>query len=423
LAGKLTNELNEANETVVEPNMNHTNVPDKSAAAPQPTSLLPLKTLYFIYYAGLGTYSTFIGVYYASLGLSGTQIGLINTVIPIVGMFSGPLWGMLSDRSGKTRALLMLAVLGLIASTLALSEASSFTMILPVVGIFALFNTTLMPLLDSTTLSVLGEQRERYGSQRVWGSIGFIATSAVIGLLLERTGLHTIFYTFAFANLCFLVALIRLPERKVHLPQSMLTGLTQMVRQPPWLLFAMCIVLLGLATSGMYSFLSLTIKKQGGSDALIGIVWMLSAIVEMPFMALSAPLLSRFGSRRLMAVALLAFAVRMLLYGLMPAPEWAAGISIVAGTSFGLYSIAVVNYANELAPENLKATSQGLVVALTSLSAIAGAPFSGWLFDQVGPSNMFLILAGCCLLALLFFGAGRVLINRQAAARQANGLQ
>jgi MFS family permease len=121
-----------------------------------------------------------------------------------------------------------------------------------------------------------------------------------------------------------------------------------------------------------------------------------------------------------MAVALFAFAMRMLLYGLMPAPEWAAGISVVAGTAFGLYSIAVVNYANELAPANLKATSQGLVVALTSLSGIAGAPFSGWLFDRVGPSNMFLILAGCCFLALLFFGIGRLLMNRQPVAQPEN---
>jgi MFS family permease len=117
---------------------------------------------------------------------------------------------------------------------------------------------------------------------------------------------------------------------------------------------------------------------------------------------------------------LLAFAMRMLLYGLMPAPEWAAAISLVAGTGFGLYSIAVVNYANELAPANLKATSQGLVVALTSLSGIAGAPLSGFLFDRVGPSNMFLVLAGLCFLALLFFAAGRLLINRQPAAQQAN---
>ncbi|HEY3341376.1 MAG TPA: major facilitator superfamily domain-containing protein 6 [Anaerolineae bacterium] len=406
---------------VIEPKADHTHVAGDSAAAPvQPPRLWPLKILYFIFYAGQGTYTTFIGVYYASLGLSGTQIGLINTVIPITGMISSPLWGMLSDRSGKTRTLLMLAVTGLIAATLALSAAPSFAVILPIVALFALFNTTIIPLLDSTTLSVLGDQRQRYGAQRLWGSIGFIITSAVIGLLLERTGLHAIFYTYTIANLFFLLALIGLPERKVHLQQSMLAGLRQMVRRPPWLLFAICIVLLGLATSGMYGFLSLTLKKQGGSDSLIGIVWTLSAIAETPFMALGAPLLRRFGSRKLMAVALFAFAMRMLLYGLMPAPEWAAGISVVAGTAFGLYSIAVVNYANELAPANLKATSQGLVVALTSLSGIAGAPFSGWLFDRVGPSNMFLILAGCCFLALLFFGIGRLLMNRQPVAQPEN---
>src|SRR5450759_603331 len=154
---------------VIESEANHTNVPEEPVAAPvQPPRLWPLKLLYFIFYASQGSYTTFIGVYYASLGLSGTQIGLINTVIPITGMISSPLWGMLSDRTGKTRTLLMLAVTGLIASTLALSVAPTFAIILPIVALFAVFNTTIIPLLDSTTLSVLGEQRQRYGAQRLW---------------------------------------------------------------------------------------------------------------------------------------------------------------------------------------------------------------------------------------------------------------
>jgi MFS family permease len=384
------------------------------ADAMQAPRLLPLKVLYFFFFAGQGTFFTFINVYYSSIGLSGTQIGLINTVAPLAGMFSSPLWGMLSDRFGRTRRLLMLAVTGVIVATLLLSAAPSFGLIVPIVAVYALFNTSIMPLIDSTTLSLLGQHRERYGAQRVWGTVGFILVSAGVGYVVERTGLHSIFYGYTIAMACFGFALIWLPEQPVRLQSSLLHGLNKMVRQPPWLLFTASITLLGLATSGMANFLSIMVKGMGGSDSLIGLMWMVAALVEMPIMASSAPLLRRFGPARLLAVALLAYTLRMLLYGLMPTAELVAAVNVLGGVSFGLYWLSAVNYANELAPVNLKATSQGLFVATASLAGMLGAVLTGWLFDLVGPAPMFRILALCCVLALALFALGRLYMKRRA---------
>ena len=114
-----------------------------------------------------------------------------------------------------------------------------------------------------------------------------------------------------------------------------------------------------------------------------------------------------------MAFALVVYAIRMLLYGALPAPEWAAAVNLLGGLSFGLYWISAVTYANELAPADLKATSQGLLVAVTSLSMMIGAIFTGWLYDTVGPQVMFRVLAGCCVLAVLLFGVGRAFLSRR----------
>ena len=66
--------------------------------------------MYFLYYTGFGIYLPFINIYYSHIGLSGLEIGLINTLSPLVGMLSAPLWGILNDRFGKTRVLLAIAV-------------------------------------------------------------------------------------------------------------------------------------------------------------------------------------------------------------------------------------------------------------------------------------------------------------------------
>jgi PPP family 3-phenylpropionic acid transporter len=79
-----------------------------------------VKVLYFLVFAGIGIFTSFINIYYRSINLSGTQIGLINMVSPLVGIFSSIAGGMLSDRFGKNRRIFIIACLGIIISIIGL---------------------------------------------------------------------------------------------------------------------------------------------------------------------------------------------------------------------------------------------------------------------------------------------------------------
>jgi len=373
----------------------------------------PVKGLYFFFFAGVGLFFTFINVYYQSIGLSGMQIGLINAFGSLVGIFSTTLWGILNDRFGKTRLLFVVAVLGAILAVLGLSAARMFVWILPAACIFALFNSTFIPMMDSTTLSLLGDQRERYGTIRVWGTIGFIITSSTVGFIYERTGLHAMFIVYALVMGFFLVASIGLPSQPVRLRGSLLQGLSEMVRQPLWVLFAASVFLLWLANSGTMAFLSVAIKTMGGSERLIGLSWTIAAVTELPVMLFSASLLRKFGTTWLLFISFVGFSIRISLYAIMPSPNWVLVINVLNSVSFVPFQVGAVAYANEIAPEHLKATTQSLLFSIMGLSNMAGAMISGWLFDQIGPAGLFKTLAGICILALLLFGLGRLALNKR----------
>lgn len=53
---------------------------------------------------------------------------------------------------------------------------------------FSLFITAILPQLEALTMATLGEQRQRYPLLRAWGSLGFILTSSMAGLLLGWWG-------------------------------------------------------------------------------------------------------------------------------------------------------------------------------------------------------------------------------------------
>lgn len=373
-----------------------------------------MKALYALYFGGLGIYFTFINVYFRSIGLSGAEIGLLTAIAPLVAIFAGTVWGLLSDRTGQTRLLLMLASAGAIITMLILPAARTFIALIPLVAIFSLFNSAIIPLVDSMTLALLGDQRERYGAQRIWGSIGFIVTSSASGFLVGALGIHVIFAGFAVALGLHLCVLALLPNQPVELRGSILRGLPGLVQQPAWVLFAVCIMLVTIAGNAMGAFLSITVKTLGGSDSLVGLGWTIAALSELPIMAGSAWLLRKAGPARLLMVAFLAYTVRMFLYSIAQAPEWVLAINSMGGVSFALYWISSVTYANQLAPAGLKATSQGMLATLTNLAGVLGVAAAGWLFDLRGPSGMFQIMAIVCAAALTVFVTGRLWLRQRA---------
>jgi PPP family 3-phenylpropionic acid transporter len=329
-------------------------------------------------------------------------------------------WGVLNDRFGKTRLFVMVATAGTTCSALAISVLPGWPWVILGSSSFSIFSSALIPLLDSTTLSLLGEHKEAYGRQRIWGSFGYIVTSAGAGILLQQTGMRAMFPAYAVVMAGFFIAASGLPNRPIHLGGFSLRGLGQMVRQPSWLVFSGSIILLGLGFAGVSNFVSVMIKTLGGSESLIGLSWTMAAISELPILYFSAELLRRWGPARVVATGLATYGIRFALYAIMPSPAWALGIHALCGSGFGLFWVGAVAYVSEIAPPHLKTTSQGLLMSLMSIASVGSSLITGWLFDQAGPRGLSLALAASCFLSLVLFSVGQTAIRRRAALRSAD---
>lgn len=364
------------------------------------------KGLYFFLFAAVGILVPFLNVYYKSIGLSGTQIGMISTIGPLIAIFSGPAWGMLADRLGKMRLLLACVVVGAAVTALGMRFATTLGAILLIVAAFSVFSSALIPLVDSYNIMLLGEHRERYSDQRLWGTIGFLATSTFSGFVLEKTGLQAIFFGYVVCLLFFLFTLAGLPPMPARVNQAVFAGFKQMLRRPVWIIMAITAIMLMLANNSWVNFLGITMKQMGGSDGLIGIVWSIGAFVELPVMWYGTRLLYRLGTRNMMLLGFLFYGLRMLFYALMPSPEWAMAIAVLHSVTFGFYWIGSVNYVSEIAPEELRATGQSLLAAFFNIARALGAPMMGWIFDHGGPTRMFTLAALIVWGGAIIFWAG-----------------
>ena len=70
-----------------------------------------MRAFYFIYYMGLGVYTTYITIYFQSIGLSSSEIGLVQSIGPVVSMLGLTIAGSIADKTGKMNIVLSVSLL------------------------------------------------------------------------------------------------------------------------------------------------------------------------------------------------------------------------------------------------------------------------------------------------------------------------
>ena len=384
----------------------------QTGPAPKPGRMWVLWMLFFFQFAAVGIYFTFLNVYLKQAGLSGTQIGFIGMASGIVGVAGTFLWGYLSDRTGQPRVLIAAGALGglLAAQLIPLVEilklANAFGLYVAIGCVGSLMTSSASSLVDSTTLVMLGENRQAYGRYRLGGSVGYVMGTIAAGFLYDQVGYLWMFPSYGLLMLFFALIALQLPRRAIRLKGTGGREIGQMIRQPTWLILIATAFLFWVANYASIAFMSVILKSMGANDKLIAFAMVIGAVVEMPFMAFSGQLIRRFGAVRLLWFALFLQIIRYFLLAQMSVPAWAIAINMLNGPGFVLFWNSAVNLVSRLAPPSLVATAQGFFASTVSLASIISNPISGVLFDQLGPSGLFWVMTAFCVAAFLLYGFG-----------------
>lgn len=364
--------------------------------------------LFFFQYLAIGGYFVYLNVYLRQAGLSGTQLGVLNMTSSIIGVVSALVWGYISDRTGKPRLLVAIGAAGTLGVAQLIPLVHTFWAYFAIACVSAILSSSLTTLVDGVTLALLGEKSENYGRFRMGGSIGYILAASVSGFVYDRTGLGLIFPFYAVAMGGFTVMALLLPDIPVKIERRASAQIGAMIRQPAYVIFAMCIFLVWIANYASIMYLGVSLLSMGASQSMIGLSSTSAALVEIPFMAFSGWLIRKIGLKPLILIAISLMVMRYLLLAWMPTPNLAFYVNILNGPAYGLFATCIVAYAKSLAPPTLNVTAQGLLNSTISLSGVVSALVTGILFDQVGPQRIFLVMAGCCLAGLALFSLSTV---------------
>jgi len=371
-----------------------------------------LKLFYFLYFAAAASLLPFLVLFYEQRGLTGRQIGLLAAIPPLITLFAATFWSGLADATQRHHRLLGLAIFGATALASAIFFASTFPVLVITVTAFAFFAAPIIPLVDNSSLEYLGAQKKQYGKLRLWGAVGWGVAAPVVGQLVERLGLGWSFYGYSLFMLAGLVISFRLPIRHARIDQSFWQGVRLLLVNQRWWSFLALIFIAGMGSGLILNYLFLYMEQLGASKTLMGLALTVGTLSELVVFSSSDRLLDRWGTRKLLMLALVALAVRSLAYALVQNPWLVLPIQLLHGLSFAALWAAGVAYAHKLAPAGLGATAQGLFAGVSmGVATATGAFIGGILYENVGLSLMYGWAGIGILVALL--GLMRILPDQE----------
>jgi PPP family 3-phenylpropionic acid transporter len=371
---------------------------------------------YVAAFAAVGANFPYLPVHYRALGLDLAAIGMLAALWAGASLVASPLWGSVTDRFPRSRAVLPAAALLAAVAATGLSQAQALPAIAAGVACVAVATAGVTPMLDARTLDILGDDRAGYGRIRAWGSISFVVSTALVGFLIGRAGTQALFAAWIPALLVTALIALGLPRsRRASATGSIWSGASRVVRAPGLGAFLAAAFVMWAATAAISSFLSVRLYDLGAGAEAAGAAWVVGSVVEIPIMFAFPRLSARFGSHRLLVVGAASFAARGILYAVAGTPEVLVAGAVLEGMGYGLFFVASVGYVAELAPPRRIATAQGVLSAVTfGLASITGASVGGVIASVLTIPGLFAVAAVVGVAAVL-----GVILALRAAPRHA----
>ena len=381
-------------------------------------------SLYFLFFAGVATHRPFLVLYYQSLSFTGAQIGLLTGMAPLITLVSVPLIAGFADRANKHGLIMGLSLLALVLGLVFYPYLKSFALIFGLTLITTVAFSPIMPLSNSATMFMLGDRKGLYGRVRLGGTIGYGVVGTLAGALIEKSGLRFAFWSAA--GVFFVVFLVsrKLVYGGEESGDSADRGRTsELLKNPHFLLFLLIAFSGGVSFATLNTYLFPYMKALGAGESMMGLALTIGTIAEIPVLFFASRFIKRFDVYTVMVFSIAMTGLRLLLLAVVADPIFVLFVQLLNGLNYPLLMVAGVPYADEQAPQGLRATAQGLFnTSLGGIGSAIGGFVGGLLLERMGAREMYSVLAGFMALVLVLVSLFRRVLPPEKGVEASNGV-
>jgi len=276
---------------------------------------------YFTYFFCYGIYLPFWSVWLKGTGIDAEKIGLLLGC-GMVARFVGSLL-IASQVKNPSQLITALRLLALMTCLFAVGYwlGQQWLWLLFVMIGFNLFFSPLVPLSDALAATWTQQIGLAYGPVRLWGSLAFVISSALTGMLVTAFSSQAILVLLSLGAISMLGGMMLTPATRPQGSerQTSTDGGWQvwrdLLRENAVWRFMLCVTLLQGAHAAYYSFSAIWWQESGYSASIIGYLWSLGVVAEIVIFALSSRLFHRWTARDLLLLSGVSAIIRWTLLG------------------------------------------------------------------------------------------------------------
>jgi len=326
--------------------------------------------------------------YLLSIGLNGIQIGTITASGLLAGILTTPLWGMICDRTGRNKTVLLFLLITPALLSLLLMSAKGFHLILVLYVMLYMFQNSIVPVMDSLALGHTTD----FGKIRLWGSIGFAFGVFITGLIAQEYGLHMIFIlysTFAFIAVLFLKGIHTTP---IKTTLNHFEGLNQLFKNKQYLLFVLAAFFIQGPIIAHNTYFGILYTYVGGTIAGVGIAFFLFCISEAPVMLFLNKLEKHFSIENIITFSILLSIIRWYWYSTAPSPVLLISTFMIQGIVNGIFIVMAMRYISSITRDETRSTAIAIYSSICNgLGAMVCQYIGGFVLDNKGPDYIYFI--------------------------------
>ncbi|MBM7344197.1 3-phenylpropionate MFS transporter [Pantoea coffeiphila] len=304
---------------------------------------------YFTYFFAYGIYLPFWGVWLEGSGMKPEQIGLLLGC-GMIARFTGSLLiaSRVTNPSQLVNALRLLALITLLFA-LGFCFGSQWLWLLFVMVGFNLVFSPLVPLSDALAATWQRQIALPYGPVRLWGSLAFVISSALTGVLVNQFSYQAILMLLCAGCGAMLAGMLLRPA---VMPQGTSKQGShagwqvwlQMLRENAVWRFMLCVTLMQGAHAAYYGFSAIYWQQAGYSASVVGYLWSLGVVAEIVIFASSNRLFRRWRARDLLLLSGIAAIVRWSLMAATTDLGWLIVAQILHCGSFTVCHLAAMRF-------------------------------------------------------------------------------
>lgn len=441
--------------------------------------LLVSKLFYFFYWGAVGSVLPLLGVYFKQLGMSPSQSGTLVGCKPMVEFLSAPMLGSLADKLERRKTLLIFSLISWISFTFSfafikpapvsckkyflltknVSEISKHAtlelrdflgprtaektlppepkaknslvfspsgvhqvflvlLFLTIVGEF--FSAPAITLADSATLQLLGDEKDKYGRQRLWGSLGWGTAMFILGFVIDKIKGYEVcgevvsnnytpaFYFFVVLMSCALLVATRFSFiSKGQQLKSKAGGGLQLLRvlvTTRYLSFLFVAFFMGLGYGLISTFLYWHLEDLGGPPTLFGIASLLDHISEIICYFQVENIVQKIGHIPVLYLGLVGNVIRFVFISLLSNPWHVLPLEVLQGITHAAVWASCTSYMGKMAPPEYATSAQGVLQGLYhGLGRGCGAILGGIFIHIYNTEVVFRSYGVACCIVLIIY--------------------